>query len=266
MRAEHRSLALPLTYIALRGVTTRELTMIQDLELITSFMEKSLKKENVGTRSNHLKAHTICNNNQLLAKDEGIVAAIHLSQDPLCFMVKLRSLYWELINKMLMDKNFIPLESKSGIDFYRYQHCEIPQAYEINCTNPSQLWRKWWVKSRNTNKNIFALNFLIRTRNSWYPIQDIFVEGETICVKTLGSIIPLTEADIVIWLQKTMNPSQPLKTSGISRLPNTLSRSKILKTSHQGRSNRMTLNRHKSNSNPSSSNAHANGPVLNALR
>lgn len=176
--------------------------MIQDLELITTFMEKSLKKENVGTRSNHLKAHTICNNNQLLAKNEGIVAAIHLSQDPLCFMVKLRSLYWELINKILMDRNFIPLESKSGIDFYQYQYCKIPQAYEVNWAHPSQLWRKWWIQSRNTKRSIFDLNFLIRTRNSWYPIRDIVMDGQIICVKTLGFSIPLSDTDVVIWLQK----------------------------------------------------------------
>ena len=220
--------------------------MIQDLELIASFMEKSLNKENVGTRSNHLKAHTICNNNQLLAKDEGIVAAIHLSQDPLCFMVKLRSLYWELINKMLMDKNFIPLESKSGIDFYQYQHCEIPQAYEIYCTSPSQLWRKWWVKSRNKKKNIFALDFLIRTRNSWYPIQDIVVEERTMYVKTLGSVIPLTEADIAIWLQKAGNQPQTTKTSSISSIPAPQSSAKTITPpkppSHKTVRNRLTAN------------------------
>ena len=64
------------------GCTTQGFDMIQDLELITAFMEKSMKKENIVTRSNHLKAHTICNNNQLLAKNEGIVADIHKSQDP----------------------------------------------------------------------------------------------------------------------------------------------------------------------------------------
>ncbi|MEM9214570.1 MAG: hypothetical protein AAGD25_09510 [Cyanobacteria bacterium P01_F01_bin.150] len=189
--------------------------MIQDLELITTFMEKSLKKENVEYRSNHLKAHTICNNNQLLAKNEGIVAAIHLTQDPLCFIVKLRSLYWELINEMLMDKSFIPLESKSGIDFYRYQHCAIPQAYEIYCTNPRQLWQQWWIKSRNQKSSFFAFDFLIRTRNAWYPVQDIIIEKQSISIKTLGSAIPLIETDIVIWLQKKLYqrqlPTRPMQ-------------------------------------------------------
>lgn len=191
--------------------------MIQDLELITAFMEKSMKKENIVTRSNHLKAHTICNNNQLLAKNEGVVAAIHISQDPLCFMVRLKSLYWELINRILMDKNFIPRESKGGIDFYQYQYCEIPNKYEVYCTNPAQLWRKWWVKSRNAKKSIFDLSFLIRTRNCWYPIRNIEIENQKICVKTLGSQILLNEMDVVVWIQKSEKPS-----------PNAMTAKKIL--------------------------------------
>ncbi|NET09285.1 MAG: hypothetical protein F6K16_32195 [Symploca sp. SIO2B6] len=176
--------------------------MAQDLELITNFMEKSLKREDVIIESSYLKAHTICKNNQLLAKNEGLVAAIHLAHEPPCFVVKLKSLYWELINQLLTDKHFIPQPSQNTGDFYHYQYCEIPPTYEVSCDKVGSLWKTWWIRNKHYKKSVLSLDFLIRTRDSWYPIQEIKVLNQVIFIHTLGSKIPLNETDVVVWLRK----------------------------------------------------------------
>ncbi|MEM9806677.1 MAG: hypothetical protein AAF959_15500 [Cyanobacteria bacterium P01_D01_bin.56] len=176
--------------------------MAHDLDLIGSFLDKSLNKEPVIINSNYLRAHTICDNNQLFVKNEGLLASMHLTQDPCCFLVKLNSTYWQLVNKILLEKGFIPNESKGSTEFYTYQYSEIPTAYEINCTSPNELWRKWWTQRSQKSTSIWNLDFLIRTRSEWYPVRDIEILNHSIFIQTLGSKIRLAENDVAVWLQK----------------------------------------------------------------
>ncbi len=179
--------------------------MTHDLDLISTFLDKSLSKEPIIITSNYLRAHTICDNNQLFVKNEGLLASIHLTQDPCCFLVKLRSPYWQLVNNILLEKGFIPNESQGNIEFYTYQYSELPKAYEINCTSPTELWRKWWTQSRQKNVSIWNLDFLIRTRSKWYPVRNIEILNHSIFIQTLGKRIRLTENDVAVWLQKARN-------------------------------------------------------------
>jgi hypothetical protein len=176
--------------------------MAHDLDLICAFMDKSINQENVTIRSHHLKAHTIFDNNQLLAKNEGLLATIHILKVPFCFVVKLRSCYWELVNSILLERGFIPDETRGNVEFYHYHHCQVPQTYEIYCTSPSELWRKWWMQRRQSKTSILTPDFLIRTRSSWYPVQDIQILKPTILIHTLGHNISLVERDVAVWLRK----------------------------------------------------------------
>ncbi|NEQ52317.1 MAG: hypothetical protein F6K11_19610 [Leptolyngbya sp. SIO3F4] len=183
--------------------------MTHDLDLICTFLDKSLNNEPVIITSNYLRAHTICDNNQLFVKNEGLLASIHLTQAPCCFLVKLRSPYWELVNKILLEKGFIPDESKGNTEFYTYRYSELPKAYEINCTSPTELWQKWWTQHRQKNTSIWNLDFLIRTRSKWYPVQNIEILNHSIFIQTLGKKIRLTENDVAVWLKKVRNKINP---------------------------------------------------------
>lgn len=184
--------------------------MTHDLDLICTFFDKSLNQEPVIITSNYLRAHTICDNNQLFVKNEGLLASIHLTQSPCCFLVKLRSTYWQLVNDILLEKGFIPDESKGNSEFYTYQYSKLPKAYEINCTSPTELWRKWWPQRHQKNKSIWNLDFLIRTRSKWYPVQNIEISNHTIFIQTLGKKIRLTDNDVAVWLQKARNNINPV--------------------------------------------------------
>ncbi|MEM6255964.1 MAG: hypothetical protein AAF821_23885 [Cyanobacteria bacterium P01_D01_bin.156] len=191
--------------------------MVHDLDLICTFLDKSLNKEPVIITSNYLRAHTICDNNQLFVKNEGLLASIHLTQEPNCFLVKLRSPYWQLVNKILLEKGFVPNESEGNTEFYNYEYSEIPPAYEINCTSPNELWRKWWTQRHQKSASIWNLDFLIRTRSKWYPVRDIQVLNHSIFIQTLGKKIRLTENDVAVWLQKARNQMKSQRKSSVAK-------------------------------------------------
>ncbi|MBT9312759.1 hypothetical protein [Leptothoe kymatousa] len=183
--------------------------MAHDLDLICTFLDKSLNKEPVIINSSYLRAHNICDNNQLFVKNEGLLASSHLVQDPHCFLVKLSSPYWQLINKILLEKGFIPNESKGNTEFYTYQYSKVPPAYEVNCTSPNELWRKWWIQRNQKSTSMWNLDFLIRTRSEWYPVRDIEISNHSIFIQTLGQKIRLTENDVAVWLHKARNKVTP---------------------------------------------------------
>ncbi|HEY9617788.1 MAG TPA: hypothetical protein V6C64_13155 [Microcoleaceae cyanobacterium] len=173
-----------------------------DLALLQTFIQESIESKHILFSYQNLKAHTVCNNNQLIAINEGVIATAPLATPDPTFLVKSGSLYEGLIHRLLIEHSFIPGNRNIQEPFRSYEYFQVPPGYHLNCTFPSELWQAWWKYSRRIQYSLLSTELLIRVRNSWYPIRDCLITEGRFRVKTLGSEIALFERESVLWLNK----------------------------------------------------------------
>jgi len=182
--------------------------MLSNLDLIREFVQNSIQKKEVLLSNLSLTAHTVYNTNQLIAKSEGVIATVHLSNTLSEFLIYPKSSQWELINETLAEYGYLLKGEVDSRGFYQYQYCKVPKGYQMHCTKSVLLWRAWWKYHKYTLKAGIPLELLIRTRDSWYPIRDLIISNGLLYIKTLGSEISLDSDDLVTWLSKIDVSSQ----------------------------------------------------------
>ncbi|WP_066377048.1 hypothetical protein [Anabaena sp. CA = ATCC 33047] len=176
--------------------------MLSNLDLFKEFVNQSLQKQEVLLANTALKAQKVYTTNQLIAKAEGVIATAELTQTNVKFLIKSTSSYWEVMNEVLTDYNYMITGEMDDRFCYQYEHCQVPQGYRLHCTKSVYLWRTWWKYSKNKSQLGIPLDLLIRTRNSWYPIRDLIISDGVLYIKTLGSEIAVHANDLIIWLSK----------------------------------------------------------------
>ncbi len=182
--------------------------MLSDSELIETFVQQSIQRQEVLLANPALTARRVFSSNQLTTKTEGLLLAINLLEENLQFRVKSGSVYWEAINQALVSQHFLLKGEIDRQGFYQYRAIKLPQGYQANCTHAVLLWRAWWRYQQQIIRGGIPLELLIRTRDTWYPIRNVECGRGLIYIQTFGSEIQLCSDDLVVWLNRiTGNPN-----------------------------------------------------------
>lgn len=182
--------------------------MLSDIDLVREFIKLSIQKKEVLLSNLTFQGETIYKSNQLTAKREGVVVKTQLERTLNPFLVKYKSIHWELISEVLAEYNFLIVGDLDSRGFYQYKYCQIPQGYKMHCGKAAILWRTWWKYRQRIQGRIIQLELLIRIRDTWYPVRDLTISDGVTYIETLGSEIAVGLEDIVIWLSKIKQNKQ----------------------------------------------------------
>jgi hypothetical protein len=167
------------------------MSKLNDVELIRKFVQGDLSF----LANQNLRLEPAFNSAQLLAKKGELIATAKLVGQIRAVLVRQSSVYQELINRVLTDHEFLPI----GINdrgLVQYEHCPIPPGYEANYTEVRHLWKAWRAHySRKTH-----LTILIRSQQSWLPLQMIEYGQENLFLQVPGDEKMLCVSDRIIWL------------------------------------------------------------------
>lgn len=114
-----------------------------------------------------------------------------------------KSNFLKIIDEILVENNCAYLgDSLSRKNFVEYKKYELPSGYKLNYTEAKVLWKIWWPTQNFKNPNQLKLNLLVKFKDQWYPIKDIYVEEGKIYIITLRGEISLFINDKIFWLDK----------------------------------------------------------------
>jgi hypothetical protein len=182
-------------------------TMSNIFELDDSkLIEKFAQGSNQLLASTSLRLEVNGGLSQLMNRNGDSIAIMYLQTKPRTVIVKHNSQFLELIDRQLIDLDFVMFGDASRAGFIEYKHYVTPAGYRIWYTDPSILWKKWWPTERFQNKQRFNMDILVSFKNNWYPVQNINVNGGTYTIKTIAGQLILKRDDKVLWLAQTMQP------------------------------------------------------------
>ena len=173
---------------------------LDDNKLIEKFVQGS----NQLLASNNLRLEVNGGLSQLLARNGDPIAIMYLQNKPKTVIVKHSSQFLELIDRLLIERDFVMFGDASRQGFIEYKHYVTPAGYRIWHTEPSILWKKWWPTERFQDKQRFNMNILVSFKHNWYPVQNIIVSARTFTVKTIAGQLVLKRDDKVLWLAQVM--------------------------------------------------------------
>jgi hypothetical protein len=176
--------------------------MLSNLDLVRDFVHHSSQNQEVLLGNSILSSQTICRNNQLIAKKEGVIMYAHATDTQTKFLIKASSSHWELMNQVLAEYGYLLQGEIDSRGFYEYHAGKVPKGYQMHCTRSVMLWRAWWKYRKYASRIGIPMNLLIRRRDSWYPVKDLIISNGTVYIKTLGSEIALGSEDLITWLNK----------------------------------------------------------------
>jgi hypothetical protein len=180
--------------------TTSNIFELDDCKLIEKFVQGS----NQLLASANLRLEVNGNLSQLLARNGDSIAIMYLHNQPRTTIVKQNSPYLEIIDRLLIERDFVMFGDASRAGFTEYKHYVTPAGYRIWYTDPAILWKKWWPTERFQDKQRFNMNILLSFKNSWYPVQNITVNAGTFTIKTIAGQLILNRHDKVLWLAQIM--------------------------------------------------------------
>ncbi len=133
--------------------------------------------------------------------------------------VRHNSEFWSILNEALQDEGFAPQEAAKQSEFTTFKQLAIPEGYRLRLTEARFMWRTWWTQQRGQRRNLgLQMQLLIRTRENWYPVQDVACNQGTLFIKTLVGEMALQGSDQVVWLERKGNtPVQPRTTQQIAQ-------------------------------------------------
>ncbi|MGP1383938.1 MAG: hypothetical protein ACTS2F_10295 [Thainema sp.] len=125
--------------------------------------------------------------------------------------VRRESEFWLTLNQALQDEGFVPQEEVQQSEFMTFKQLTIPDGYQLRLTEARFMWRTWWTQQRGQRRNLgLQMQLLIRTRENWYPVQDVACNQGTLFIKTLVGEMALQGSDQVVWLERKGNiPVKP---------------------------------------------------------
>jgi hypothetical protein len=176
---------------------------LDDNKLIEKFVQGS----NQLLASNNLRLEVNGGLSQLLARNGDPIAIMYLQNKPKTVIVKHSSPFLELIDRLLIERDFVMFGDATRPGFIEYKHYVTPAGYRIWNTDPAILWKKWWPTERFQDKQRFNMDILVSFKNNWYPVQNINVNAGKFTIKTIAGQIVLTREDKVLWLAQIMQES-----------------------------------------------------------
>jgi hypothetical protein len=186
--------------------------MLSNAELIQAFVQQSCSNREVLLANSELRAEGVCGVNQLIAKGEGVIFTTHQMSKSLQFSAKFKSHHWNTMVGALAESGFLMVGDPNQQHFYTFQYYKMPKGYQPHCTESVMLWRSWWKHRKHILRAGVPTELFVRTRDTWYPIRNLFISDSVLFVQTFGSEIPFHISDLVVWLSK-MSESTPAATS-----------------------------------------------------
>ena len=178
-------------------------TILQDADIIESYIEQSLQNQDVLLANQNLQAQSSLGESHLSSKRDGLISKFQIDDQGPKFTVKVGSPYWEMLSRTLAHHSFA-VTDESDRDFYAYQRVKIPSDYRLNCTKSVEFWRTWWRYRNRIRGMRFCLDLLVRVRHTWYPVKDLSVSNGMVYIKVLADEIVLHNDDLLFWLEKIM--------------------------------------------------------------
>jgi hypothetical protein len=176
---------------------------LDDNKLIEKFVQGS----NQLLASNNLRLEVNGGLSQLLARNGDPIAIMYLQNKPKTVIVKHSSPFLELIDRLLIERDFVMFGDATRPGFIEYKYYVTPAGYRIWNTDPAILWKKWWPTERFQDKQRFNMDILVSFKNNWYPVQNINVNAGKFTIKTIAGQLVLTREDKVLWLAQIMQES-----------------------------------------------------------
>jgi hypothetical protein len=195
---------------------SKQSTMSNTFELDDNkLIEKFVQGSNQLLASANLRLEVNGGLSQLLARNGDPIAIMYLQNKPRTAIVKHSSPFIELIDRLLIDRDFVMFGDASRLGFIEYKHFITPAGYRVWHTDPSILWKKWWPTERFQNKQRFNMDVLVSFKNNWYPVQNITVNAGTFTIKTIAGQIVLNRDGKVLWLAQIMQEQIAMPTANI---------------------------------------------------
>jgi hypothetical protein len=169
---------------------------LDDRKLIDKFVQGS----NQLLASQNLRLEVNSSVSQLTARNGEPIAIMYLQNKPRTVIVKHNSQFAELIDRLLINRDFVMFGDASRAGFIEYKHYITPAGYRIWYTDPAILWKKWWPTERFQDKQRFNMDILVSFKNNWYPVQNINVNAGTFTIKTIAGQLVLKRDNKVLWL------------------------------------------------------------------
>lgn len=180
----------------LYGSTKATFLTMDDDKIIEKFIQGSTQL----LANQRIRIESNAGISQLIVRTGEIVAHLYLQAKPRTATIRTNSSYTETLDRWLVAQDFVCIGEAKQAGWLEYHHYVTPAGYQVYCTEPSLLWKKWWPTERFHNKQRFNMEILIRMKDNWYPIQNIFVHGGTFTVKTIAGQIALTANTRVLWI------------------------------------------------------------------
>jgi hypothetical protein len=180
--------------------TVSNIFELDDSKLIEKFVQGS----NQLLASENLRLEVNGGLSQLLARTGESIAIMYLQNKPRTVIIKHNSQFAELIDRLLIERDFVMFGDASRAGFIEYKHYITPAGYRIWYTDPAILWKKWWPTERFQDKQRFNMDILVSFKNNWYPVQNINVNAGTFTIKTIAGQLVLKRDDKVLWLAQIL--------------------------------------------------------------
>jgi hypothetical protein len=190
--------------------------MLSDSELIQQFVTDSIQGREVLLANRLLRAQQVYDQNQLLDRSGAVLLAARLHDTPIEFLARPNSDHWQNITAALASHSFLMIGGKPESRLVSFQHCKLPDGYQLFCTPAKYLWKIWWHHRRQVSNRSIQLDLLTRSRSTWYGVKDIAYGQGFIYIKTLGDEINVTMDDLVIWSRKFSPTVREFKPSSLS--------------------------------------------------
>jgi hypothetical protein len=169
----------------------------------TKLVEKFAQGSNQLLASTNLRLEVNGGVSQLLTRSGDAIAIMYLQTKPRTIIIKHSSPFVKLIDRILIDRDFVLIGDASRAGFVEYKHYVTPAGYKISYTDPSILWKKWWPTERFQNKQRFNMDILVNFKDNWYPVQGITVNAGTFTIKTIAGQLALKRDSKVLWLAQS---------------------------------------------------------------
>jgi hypothetical protein len=191
-------------------------TVLSDMDLIESYIQRSIHHQDVFLANQTLQARSEFGGNQLLSKKEGLLAKFQVREQVPEFQVRQGISLWNMLNQLLAKHQFI-FSADSQDNLSIYQPIKIPSGYQMHCDQAMHFWKVWW-KYRNRIKNQhISMDLVVRVNNTWYPVKNVVISNGCLFVKTLASETMLDTESLMVWLEKISTPEQPATIPNIAQ-------------------------------------------------
>jgi hypothetical protein len=169
----------------------------------TKLVEKFAQGSNQLLASTNLRLEVNGGVSQLLTRSGDAIAIMYFQTKPRTVIIKHSSPFLKLIDRHLIDREFVLIGDANRAGFVEYKHYVTPAGYKISYTDPSILWKKWWPTERFQNKQRFNMDILVNFKDNWYPVQGINVNAGTFTIKTIAGQLVLKRDSKVLWLAQS---------------------------------------------------------------